>query len=159
MIFGESAQSFGDAEALEVVALLKVVAGIVGRHPMGDGIDVQLHFLRDLRLPDEHLAGRDEAGNQLQFRVVQMECFAVEIAIHLRVGEEDLRRAALGDDLQHARLLKLLDGLRREDHRGIVLSPGLLSLHDVAADRLVLDEEPRLVEQEHLERRQASSGR
>ncbi len=83
--------------------------------------------------------------------VVQVERLAVHLAVHLRVGEEDLRRAALGDNLQHPRLLKLLDGLRGQDHRGVVLAPGLLRLHDVVADRLVLDEEPRLVEQEDLE--------
>src|SRR5258708_36621331 len=38
-----------------------------------------------------------------------------------------------------------IDRLRREDHRGIVFSPGLLSGHNVVTNRLVLDEQPRLV--------------
>ena len=45
--------------------------------------------------------GGIKPGNQFQFRVVQMEGVAVQLAIHLRVGQEDLGRAALGDDLQH----------------------------------------------------------
>ena len=83
-----------------------------------------------------------------------MECFAVNVPVHLRVGKKDLCRATLGDDLQHARLLKLLDGLCSENHRRVVLAPGLLRLHDIVPDGLVLDEEPRLVQQEHLEGRQ-----
>src|SRR5216684_8683895 len=43
------------------------------------------------------------------------------------------------------------DGLRRQDHRRFVLAPGLLRLHHIIANGLVLDEEPRFVEQEHLE--------
>ena len=152
IVFCESAQAFGDAEASEVLTLLQVVAGVVRRGPMRDGIDIQLNLLAGLRFADKHLSRRDEAGDQIQFRVVQMECFAVEIAVHLRVRKEDLRWAALGDNLQHARLLKLLDGVRCENHRGIVLPPGFLCGDDVAANRLVLDEEPCFVQQEHLER-------
>ena len=42
------------------------------------------------------------------------------------VGEEDLCRATLRHYRQHPRFLKLFDGLRRQDHRGVVLAPGLL---------------------------------
>src|SRR5208282_3864791 len=45
---------------------------------------------------------------------------------------------------------KFFDGLRRQDHRGMVLAPGLLRLHHVVANGLVLYEEPRLIEQEEL---------
>jgi hypothetical protein len=55
------AKSFSNAETLEVVALLKVVSRIVCGGPMGDGIDVQLHFLGGLRFPDERdLPSRNE---------------------------------------------------------------------------------------------------
>src|SRR5258708_5626492 len=40
--------------------------------------------------------------------------------------------------------------LRRQDHGRFVLAPCFLRLHDIIAYRLVLDEEPRLVEQEEL---------
>ena len=110
-----------------------------------------MHFLGGLRLANQHLAGWNKAADQVQFGVVQMERLAVNFAVHVRVGQEDLCRATLGHDRQHPRFLKFFDGLRRKDHRGFVLAPGLLRLHDVIADGLVLDEEPRLVEQEDLE--------
>ena len=97
--------------------------------------------------------GGNESGNQFEFRIVQVECLTVKRPIHLRVGEEYLGRAALGDDLQHAGFLKLFDGLCGENHCGVMLSPCLLGGHDVAADGLVLNEEPCFVHQEHLERR------
>ena len=90
MIFGKLPQAFGYAESSEVIALHKVVAGIVGRRPVADGIDVQVNLLRALRLADEHLAGWHESGDQFKLGVVQMERLAVEIAIHFWIGEEDL---------------------------------------------------------------------
>src|SRR5208283_3674092 len=79
-----------------------------------------------------------------------MKCLAVNFPVHVRVGKEDLRGATLGNYRQHPRFLKLFDGLRRQNHRRFVLAPGLLRLHHIIADGLVLDEEPRLVEQEEL---------
>ena len=111
-------------------------------------------FLLVCALRIEHLAGRDEVGDDVDFGVVEMERLAVDLAVHLWVGKEYLGRAALGDNRQHSRFLKLLDGLRGENHRRVVLPPRLLSRHDVGADGLVLDEEPRLVQQKHLEGRE-----
>src|ERR1700722_12811187 len=79
-----------------------------------------------------------------------MKRLAVNFPVHVRVGEEDLCRATLRHYCQHPRFLKLFDGLRRKDHRGVVLAPGLLRLHHVVANGLVLDEEPRFVEQKKL---------
>src|SRR5208283_589690 len=79
-----------------------------------------------------------------------MKRFTVNFPVHVRVGEEDLCRATLRHYRQHPRFLKFFDGLRRKDHRPFVLAPGLLRLHHIIADRLVLDEEPCLVEQEEL---------
>src|SRR5208282_875480 len=80
-----------------------------------------------------------------------MKRLAVNFPVHVRVGEEDLCRATLGHYRQHPRFLKFFDGLRCQDHRRLVLAPGFLRLYDVIANRLVLDEEPRFVEQEDLE--------
>src|SRR5580658_9510353 len=79
-----------------------------------------------------------------------MKRFAVNFSVHVRVGEEDLCRATLRHYRQHPRFLKLFDGLRRQNHRRFMLAPCLLRLHHVIPDRLVLNEEPRLVEQEEL---------
>src|SRR3984885_1236982 len=80
-----------------------------------------------------------------------MKRLAVNFPVHVRVSQEDLGRATLGHDGQHPRLLKLFDGLGSQDPRRFVLAPGLLRLHHVIADSLVLDEEPCLIEKEDLE--------
>src|SRR3984957_12726156 len=136
--------------AVEIFLLLEVVAGVVCRHPVRHRIDVQVNFLRGLRLANQHLARWNKAVDEVQFGVVEMKCLAVNFPVHIRVGEEDLCRATLGHYRQHPRFLKFFDGLRRQDHRGVVFAPGLLGLHYVIADGLVLDEEPRFVEQEEL---------
>src|SRR5271165_5290207 len=79
-----------------------------------------------------------------------MKRLSVNFPVHVRVGEKDLRGATLGHYCQHPRFLKFFDGLRRQNHRRSVLAPCFLRLHHIIADRLVLDEEPRLVEQEEL---------
>src|SRR3954451_32666 len=81
IVVSEAAKSFRNTEALKVVALLKVVSRIVCRCPMRDGVDIQLHFLRALRLPNQHLSWRDQTSNQVQFRVVEVKRFAVEVAV------------------------------------------------------------------------------
>ena len=53
--------------------------------------------------------------------------------------------------MQHARFLEFLERLRRKDHRGIVLAPGLLGLDNVVANRFVADEQPRFIDQECFE--------
>src|ERR1700722_7565807 len=137
-------------EAVKIFLLLEVVTGVVGRHPVRDRIHVQMHFLGGLRLANQHLARWNKAVDKVQFSVVQMKCFPVNVTVHIRVGEKDLRGETLGHYRQHPRSLNLFDGLRRQNHRRFVLAPCFLRLNDIIADRLVLDEEPRLVEQEEL---------
>src|SRR5579864_1106635 len=91
MIFGQMAKSIRNAETVEIFLLLEVVAGIVGRHPVRDRIDVQMDFLRGLRLANQHLARWNKAVDKVQFSVVQMKCFSVNVTVHIRVGEKDLR--------------------------------------------------------------------
>src|ERR1700722_19784009 len=137
-------------EAVKIFLLLEVVTGVVGRHPVRDRIHVQMHFLGGLRLANQHLARWNKAVDKVQFSVVQMKCFPVNVTVHVRVGEKDLCGATLGHYRQHPRFLKLFDGLRRQNHCRFVLAPGLLRLNHIIANGLVLDEEPRLVEQEEL---------
>src|SRR5208337_3714940 len=150
MIFCEMAKPIRKLEAFEIFLFYEVVAGVVGRHPVGNGIDVQVHFLGGLRLPNQHLARWNKAVDKVQFCVVQMKRFSVNLPVHVRVGQKDLCGTTLGHYRQHPRFLKLFDGLRRQNHRRFMLAPCLLRLHHVIPDRLVLDEEPRLVEQEEL---------
>src|SRR5580704_1350575 len=150
MIFRQMAKSIRNVEAVEILPLLEVVASIVGCHPVRHRIDVQVHFLGGLRLANQHLARWNKAVDKVQFRVVQMKCFPVNVTVHIRVGEKDLRGATFGHYRQHPRFLKLFDGLRSKDHCRFVLAPGLLRLHYIIANGLVFDEEPRFVEQEEL---------
>src|SRR5208283_3121571 len=150
MIFREMAKPVRKIEAVEIFLLHEVVASIVGCHPVRHRIDVQVHFLGSLRLANQHLARRNKAVDKIQFCVVQMKRLSVNFPVHVRVGEEDLCRATLRHYRQHPRFLKFFDGLRRQYHRCFVLAPCFLRLHHIIADRLVLDEEPRLVEQEEL---------
>src|SRR6202789_1380085 len=150
MIFREMAKPIRKIEAVEKFLFHEVVASIVGCHPVRGRIDVQVHLLGGLGFANQHLAWRNKAVDKVQFGVVQMKRFAVNFSVHVRDGEEDLCRATLRHYRQHSRFLKLFDGLRRKDHRRFVLAPSLLRLHHIIADRLILDEEPRLVEQEEL---------
>src|ERR1700681_864958 len=149
-LFREMAKAIRKAVAVEIFLLLEVVAGVVGRHPVRDGIDVQMHFLGGLGFTNQHLARWNKAVDKVQFGVVQMKRLTINFPVHIRVGEEDVCRAPLRHYCQHPRFLKLFDGLGRQNHRRFVLAPGLLRLHHIIADRLVLDEEPRFVEQEEL---------
>src|SRR5580698_26986 len=151
MIFGQMAKSIRNTETVKIFLLLEVVAGVVGRHPVRDRIDVQMHFLGGLRLTNQHLARRNKSVDKVQFGVVQMKRLAVNFPVHVRIGEEDLCRATLRHYRQHPRFLKLFDGLCSKDHRRLVLAPGFLRLYHVIPNRLVLDEEPCFVEQEDLE--------
>src|ERR1700691_6514916 len=151
MIFCEMAKPIRKIEAVEIFLFHEVVASIVGCHPVRDRIDVQVHFLGGLRLANQHLAGWNQAVDKVQFSVVQMKRLTVYFPVHVRVGQKYLCGATLCHYRQHPRLLKLFNGLRSKDHRRLVLAPGFLRLYHVIANRLVLDEEPRFVEQEDLE--------
>src|ERR1700722_905075 len=150
MIFRQMAKSIRNIEAVEILPLLEVVASIVGCHPVRDRIYVQVHFLGGLCLANQHLARWNKAVDKVQFGFVEMKCFPVNFPVHIRVGEKDLRGATLGHYCQHPRFLKFFDGLGRQNHRRFVLAPCFLRLHHIIADRLVLDEETRFVEQEEL---------
>src|ERR1022692_4572189 len=104
-LFREMAKPTRKTEAIEIFLLLEVVTGVVGRHPVRDGIDVQMHSLRGLGLANQHLARRNKAVDKVQFRVVQMKRLAVNFPVHVRVGEEYLCRATLGHYRQHPRFL------------------------------------------------------
>jgi hypothetical protein len=128
--------------------------GTVDCHPVRNRIDDQADLLRSVCHANHHFARWDQASDEVDFRCVQVERFTVEIHIHLRVGEKDLRRATLGHNVQHRGFLQLLDGLSRQDHRRLMLAPGLLRLDNVVADDLIAHEQPRLVYEEGFERGQ-----
>src|ERR1700734_4068829 len=115
VVLSEMAQTISDTETQEIISFFYIVARIVGGHPVRDGIDIQLHFFGSLRLTNEHLAGRYESRDQIQFRIIQVECVAVYVAVHLRVGKEDFGGTTLRNDRQQSRILKLFERLSSED--------------------------------------------
>jgi hypothetical protein len=52
-----------------------------------------------LCLAYQHLARRNKVGDDVEFGVVQMKRLAVDLTVHLRVGEKYLGRATLGNDI------------------------------------------------------------
>src|ERR1035441_6138876 len=105
----ELANALGDAVTGKGFALEQVVAGVVGCNPVRDGIDIEPNLLARLRFTDQHLARWNQIGDDVDFRIVEVEGLAVYLAIHLRVGEKYFRWATLRNNSQHPRLLKLLD--------------------------------------------------
>src|ERR1035437_6504127 len=90
----ELANALGDAVLCESLPLEQVVAGVVGGNPVRDGIDVEPNLLAGLRFANQHLAGRDEVGDDVDFGIVEVERLAVDLAVHLGIGEENLGGAA-----------------------------------------------------------------
>ena len=67
-----------------------------------------------------------------------MKLLAVQLAVHVRVGEKDLGRGAFENDVEQVGPAQLVERLRGQDHGGVVLAPGLQCLDDVPLDGGVL---------------------
>ena len=128
-----------------------VVVGIVGVEPVAFPIDVQVRDLSEFWRLDQELLLGNQVRDELDFGMVQMKLPAVEIAIHVGIREKNLRRAAFDDDVQDVRALQFIERLRRQDHRGVVLAPGLESLDHVALDAGVFQENPGFIDEEGFE--------
>src|SRR5579885_2844143 len=111
------------------------------------------YHLREFRGLDKELLFWQETGDEGNFRVVQVELAAVELLVHVGIGQKDLGDAAFEDHVQEFRALELIERLRRYDHGGVVLAPGLKRFRDVLPDAGVLEEHPRFVDEERLELR------
>ena len=80
-----------------------------------------------------------------------MKLVLVQLAIHVGVGEENLCCAGFDDDIQNVRLAQLIERLRGEDHRGVLLSPGLEGFDDRALDAGIAEKRPRFINEERFE--------
>src|ERR1700722_20248491 len=80
-----------------------------------------------------------------------MKLAAVQIAVHVGVCQEYFCGAAFDDYVEDVRALQFIKGLRREDHGGVVLAPGLEGLDDVPLNDGVLQEHPRFIDKEGFE--------
>src|SRR5580658_6660367 len=80
-----------------------------------------------------------------------MELPPVEVPIHVGIGEEDFCRAAFDNHIQHFRPAQLVEGLGRENHRGVCFSPRLERLDDVPLNARILQKHPCLIYEKRLE--------
>ena len=92
-----------------------------------------------------------ESGDEFDFALVQVELTTVKVPVHVRVGQENLGRAAFDDDVEDFRLPKLVQRLSRENHCGVLFPPSLERLDDVALDARVLQKQPSLINEKCLE--------
>src|ERR1700730_1515692 len=80
-----------------------------------------------------------------------MELPPVEIPIHIGIRQEDFGRAAFDNYIQHFRPAQLVEGLGRENHRGVGFSPRLECLDDVPLNAGILQKHPCLIYEKCLE--------
>jgi len=111
-------------EAGEVILFAQVVAGIVGGNPVGQGINFQHQLFRTARLHQQQFALGHKRLQQLKLGVVQLEDFAIQLAVDIGIGEKDFGGAGFVDDMEHVRCRQLHHGLRGKDHRRVFLAPG-----------------------------------
>src|ERR1700674_5586722 len=80
-----------------------------------------------------------------------MELPPIEVPIHVGIRQEDFGRAAFDNYIQHFRPAQLVEGLGRENHRGVGFSPRLERLDDVPLNARILQKHPCLVYEKCLE--------
>src|ERR1700730_3888518 len=80
-----------------------------------------------------------------------MELPPVEIPIHIGIRQEDFGRTAFDNYIQDFRPAQLVEGLGRENHRGVGFSPGLERLDDVPLNARILQKHPCLIYEKCLE--------
>src|SRR6202050_127554 len=80
-----------------------------------------------------------------------MELPPIEVPIHIGIGQKDFGRAAFDNYIQHFRPTQLVEGLGRENHRGVGFSPGLERLDDVPLNARILQKHPCLIYKKRLE--------
>src|ERR1700676_219502 len=80
-----------------------------------------------------------------------MELPPIEVPIHIRIGQEDFGRTSFYNYIQHFRPAQLVEGLGRENHRGIGFSPRLECLDDVPLNARILQKHPCLIYEKRLE--------
>jgi hypothetical protein len=81
-------------EAGEVILFADVVAGVVRRHPIAQGIDFEHAAFWCRAAGSEQVALGHQRFQQLQLGIVQLEGLGVQLAVDAGIGEED----AVGQD-------------------------------------------------------------
>src|SRR5229473_5223104 len=80
-----------------------------------------------------------------------MELVPVQLAVHVRVGEKNLCGTGFDNHVHDVRLPQFVERLGGQNHRRVLLAPGLERLNDVAFDARISKERPRFIDKECLE--------
>src|SRR5258708_1874358 len=80
-----------------------------------------------------------------------MELVPVQLAIHVGIGEENLCGTGFDNHVHDVRLPQFVERLGGQNHRRVLLAPGLERLDDVAFDARISKKRPRFVDEECLE--------
>ncbi len=93
----------------------------------------------------------NQRGDEFHFVFVEMELPAVQLTVHVWVGQEELRWATLDNYVEDVRAAQLVERLGGQNHRGICFAPRLERLHYVSLNAWVLEEDPSLIDEESFE--------
>src|SRR5216683_539279 len=80
-----------------------------------------------------------------------MELVPVQLAIHVRVDEENLCGTGFNNHVHDVGLPQFVERLGGQNHRRILFAPGLQRFHDVALDARISKKRPRFIDEECLE--------
>jgi hypothetical protein len=72
----------------------------VGVEPLAFGLHFEIGNFHQFGRFDEKLLPGPQRRDELDFVLVEMELASVEVPVHVRVGQEYLRRATFNDDVQ-----------------------------------------------------------
>src|SRR5260370_40566004 len=150
---GQNVQALFKPVRVERFLPLAVVVGIIRVQPVAAAVDVEIGDLGEFRGLDQKLLLRKQGRDQADFSVVQVKLTAVQLLVHVRVRKKDFRRAALDNDIEQLGAPELVERLRGEGHRSVVLPPGLKSFGDEALTAGVPKKYPSLVDEEGFEGR------
>ena len=101
----------------------------------------------------EHLLFWNQLGDEVGFGVVEMKQAPGAGEVQVGVRQKELRRAAFDHRPQEIARPEVLAALGREQHRGVLLAPGLERFCDVVLQRAVLHKAPRFIEHKQFELR------
>src|SRR5579862_170814 len=136
---------------LESFLPFAVVKRVVCIEPVARPVNRQVRNFREFRGLNEELLLGDKRRNEIDFVLVQMELSAVKVPINVRISQEDFRRTAFNNYVQHLRPAQLVEGLGRKYHRGVRLPPRLERLDDVPLNARILQKYPCLVYEKRFE--------
>ncbi len=100
-----------------------VIDGRIRVDPVALGVDCEREHLRHIGTLEEHLLPRDQSRQEFQFHLVELKQVSVLVGVERWIREEQLRGAALHHRAQQVGRREVVDGLGRQNHRGVALPP------------------------------------